>query len=327
MLKKYSEIIIERGWQLTSIINDILTISSLETQQEQLFNESFNVNELLKNQIAVFSEQAQSKGIQLVINKLLSEEESEIYTDKNKLGQILNNLFTNAFKFTQQGEIELGCTLSGNMLQFFVRDTGIGIEKSKQELIFERFAQADDLIRRDYGGTGLGLSICKGFVELMGGKIWIESEPNQGSTFHFMIPFHKNIINNVTKNMEQEINGTDKMITVLVAEDDEINFSYLKIVLKKLNVNVIRAENGQEAVDFCKTELIDIILMDIKMPVMNGYTAAKLIKEFKPNLPIIAQSAHAVQAEIEEYRDAFDDYITKPIKIFNFKEILQKYIK
>lgn len=325
--QKFSEIIIERGWQLTSIINDILTISSLETQQEQLFNESFNVNELLKNQIAVFSEQAKFKGVQLVINKLLSEEESQIYTDKNKLGQILNNLFTNAFKFTQQGEIELGCTLNGNMLQFFVRDTGIGIEKSKQELVFERFAQADDLIRRDYGGTGLGLSICKGFVELMGGKIWIESEPNQGSTFHFMIPFHKNIINNVTKNMEQEMNGTDKMITVLVAEDDEINFSYLNIVLKKLNVNVIRAENGQEAVDFCKTELIDIILMDIKMPVMNGYTAAKLIKEFKPNLPIIAQSAHAVQAEIEEYRDAFDDYITKPIKIFDFKEILQKYIK
>lgn len=123
------------------------------------------------------------------------------------------------------------------------------------------------------------------------------------------------------------MNSTDKMITVLVAEDDEINFSYLNIVLKKLNVNVIRAENGQEAVDLCKRELIDIILMDIKMPVMNGYTAAKLIKEFKPNLPIIAQSAHAVQAEIEEYRDAFDDYITKPIKIFDFKDILQKYIK
>lgn len=326
--QKYSEIIIERGWQLTSIINDILTISSLETQQEQLFNESFNVNELLKNQITVFSVQAHTKGIQLVINTLLNENQAQIYTDKNKLGQILNNLFTNAFKFTQQGKIELGCSIKENMLQFFLRDTGIGIEKSKQELIFERFAQADDLIRRDYGGTGLGLSICKGFVELMGGKIWIESEPNKGSTFYFNIPYkNKNINNNTLITEKQEMINPDKMITVLVAEDDEINFSYLNIVLKKLNVNVIRAENGQEAVDLCKRELIDIILMDIKMPVMNGYTAAKLIKEFKPNLPIIAQSAHAVQAEIEEYRDAFDDYITKPIKIFDFKDILQKYIK
>lgn len=326
--QKYSEIIIERGWQLTSIINDILTISSLETQQEQLFNESFNVNELLKNQITVFSEQAQNKGIQLVINTLLDENQAQIYSDKNKLGQILNNLFTNAFKFTQQGKIELGCSIKENMLQFFLRDTGIGIEKSKQELIFERFAQADDLIRRDYGGTGLGLSICKGFVELMGGKIWIESEPHKGSTFYFNIPYkNKNINNNTLITEKQEMINPEKMITVLVAEDDEINFSYLNIVLKKLNVNVIRAENGQEAVDLCKRELIDIILMDIKMPVMNGYTAAKLIKEFKPNLPIIAQSAHAVQAEIEEYRDAFDDYITKPIKIFDFKDILQKYIK
>jgi PAS domain S-box-containing protein len=186
---KYIDIVIERGWQLTAIINDILTISSLETKQEQLYNEVFNLPEMLQNHLAVFESQAAKNGNRIILNYRLPKNQPEISADKTKLGQVLNNLFTNAIKFTKNGIIELDCRLQGGMIRFCVRDTGIGIAASKLELIFERFAQADDTIRRSYGGTGLGLSICRGFVEMMGGEIRVESEAGKGSSFIFTIPW------------------------------------------------------------------------------------------------------------------------------------------
>jgi PAS domain S-box-containing protein len=186
----FTGIVIERGWQLTAIIDDILTMSSIETKQEQLYNEPFNLNTLLKNHLDTFAGQATAKGLQLLLKTSLSELEAEILADKSKLVQILNNLFTNAIKFTSTGGIELGCRLSGDYLEFQVKDTGPGIDKAKHQLIFERFTQADESIRRIYGGTGLGLSICRGFAELMGGTIWVESEPGHGSLFAFTLPYH-----------------------------------------------------------------------------------------------------------------------------------------
>jgi len=323
--KFYTDIIIERGWHLTEIINDILTISALETKQEQLYIDKINVNKLINEQLVLFGEQAQKKGIKLISKSQLTEEEAFIYVDKTKIGQILSNFFTNALKFTSEGEIELGCRIKNFMIEFFVKDSGIGIDSSKLNLIFERFVQADDTIRRNYGGTGLGLSICQGFVKLMGGEIWVESELGKGSTFSFSIPYHpveKTI--DIKSNIKGNLILGVKKLNVLVAEDEEVNFLYLNILLKRYDFNIYRAHNGQEAVDICGREKLDIVLMDIKMPKMDGYTAAKLIKEIKPKLPIIAQTAHAAQSEIEQYRDVFDEYITKPFTEEKLKTVLNK---
>lgn len=309
--KRYAEIIIERGNQLTAIINDILTISALETGTEAIYNELVNINTLINNHLAVFAAEADKKGIRLVSTCTLPDDEATVLVDKTKLGQIFNNLFTNALKFTKSGMVELGYHLKDQFLEFYVKDTGIGIAKEKQDLIFERFAQADDLIRRDFGGTGLGLSICKGFLELMGGNIRVDSAPGEGATFLFNVPY-KPLNASKTPGISPPEIPSNEHLTVLVAEDEDNNFLLLEMILQKLNLSIIRAPNGEKAVEICKRQKIDLVLMDIKMPVMNGYTAARIIKEAYPDLPVVAQTAHAVQSEIETYSAVFDDYITKP---------------
>jgi len=171
----------------------------------------------------------------LITKSTLSKSQATIYCDRSKIGQILNNLLNNALKFTAKGQIALTCSLNREMLEFVVKDTGIGIEKSKQQRIFDRFAQADDFIRRDYGGTGLGLSICKGFVELMGGQIWLESEPGTGSAFYFTIPYRPALSTSETLAGQYETRHQGEQFNILVAEDEESNFLLLQLVLKKLN--------------------------------------------------------------------------------------------
>jgi signal transduction histidine kinase/CheY-like chemotaxis protein len=322
----YTEIIIERGWQLTSIINDILTISSLETKQEQLYKEVFNLNTLLRNQIAVFSGQAAEKGIELVLTTHLEESRAELLADKTKLGQVLNNLFTNAIKFTAKGRIELSCRLQDNELKFCLQDTGPGIGKEKLNLIFDRFVQADDTIRRTYGGTGLGLSICKGFVELMGGSIWVESEPGQGSVFCFTMPYFPAIKQPEFTLPAVKSLAPAKKMTILVAEDEEYNFIYIEALLTKLGVNILRAYTGKQAIEICKADDVDLVLMDIKMPEMNGYEATMKIREFHPHLPIIAQTAYAEKSEVIRYGNIFNDYITKPFSGEKLLAVIQVFM-
>jgi len=209
-------------------------------------------------------------------------------------------------------------------LQFYVKDSGIGIKPELHEKIFERFRQADKSIQANYGGTGLGLSISKGFVELLGGKIWVESEPTKGATFYFTIPY--NPVNIVSEN-NLTVKQLNNKPTVLVAEDEEYNFLLIEELLCNLDLKLIHAKDGKETVDICKANPnIDLILMDIKMPIISGDTAAKLIKEFCPDLPIIAQSGYALENDIEKYNEIFDDYITKPINEKELKEKVMKYI-
>lgn len=324
--KKFTEIIIERGFQLTSIINDILTISALETGQEELFEQKIDINQFLANHQEAYKSYANTKGLQLKSNIRLLKQQAVVFADRHKIGQILNNLFNNALKFTQQGSIELGCSLRENMLEFYVRDTGLGIAKEKQSLIFERFTQADDSIRRDFGGTGLGLSICRGFIELMKGNIWVESEPNNGTTFYFTIPYKPVEIPSIDGGKALEFHLPGKQLTILVAEDEKSNYYVLELILRKLNCKVRHAINGMEAIEICREENVDLVLMDIKMPVLDGYNATLRIREFKPDLYIIAQSAHAAQSEIEHYKDAFDDYVTKPFNKEKIKDCLAKFL-
>jgi len=236
----------------------------------------------------------------------------------------LTNLLANALKFTHEGFIEFGYKLKENELEFYVKDSGIGIKPEFHEKIFERFRQADKSINKLYGGTGLGLAISKAFVELLNGKIWVQSEMEKGSIFYFTIPYKPvNEIDKTTNPTKQNENFK----TVLVAEDEEFNFLFIEELLIDMDLKLIHAKDGKETVDIFKSNPnIDLILMDIKMPIMTGHEAAKIIKEIKPNLPIVAQSAYALEHERAKYEGIFDNYLTKPINENDLKQMVMKYI-
>ncbi len=320
----YVEIIQDSSNQLLHIVTDIISISALETRQVSLNISNLIINNLISELYTIFELRSKKNNILLQTHKPLTDIQSEILTDKAKITQILTNLLENALKFTKQGAIEFGYELKENELIFFVKDSGIGIKPEVHQKIFDRFIQADKTIQTNYGGTGLGLSISKGFVELLGGKIWVQSEPEKGSTFYFTIPYKPvTKIDLITTNLKSKISDE---ITILVAEDEMLNFSFIELLLKKLNLKVIHAHNGQEAVDICKANPnISLILMDIKMPKMDGHTAAKIIKELKPEIPIIAQSAYAMEHEQSKYEGIFDDYLPKPFSQENLKQKVMKY--
>lgn len=323
----YIKIIQNSSNQLLSIVTDILTISSLETRQEKVNNQNTTVNLLLTDLLSIFRQQASERNISLSCQLSLSDSQSEINTDSTKLAQILTNLLSNALKFTHEGAVEFGYKLVPNekapVMQFFVKDSGIGISKEFHDKIFERFRQADLSISQYYGGTGLGLSISKAFVELLGGEIWLESEPGVGSVFYFTIPY---LPVQLSVKPENQPVQTGKMATVVVAEDEELNYLFLEILLKKFDFKILHAKNGQEAVDLCKSNPdVQLVLMDIKMPVMDGYTAAKLIKEFRRDIPVIAQTAYVFENEIKKYSGIFDGCLPKPIKKESLAAVISKY--
>jgi PAS domain S-box-containing protein len=320
--------------QLLSIVSNILTISTLETKQEKVNISNVCINNILIELLEIFNQPAKDHNVLLYTYKDLNDNQSEIFTDQTKITQILSNLITNAIKFTSEGHIEFGYRLvkeeesneavDNTFLEFYVKDTGLGINPEMHEKIFERFRQADLSINKNYGGTGLGLSISKGFVELLGGKIWIDSTPGKGSTFFFTIPYTP--VNRKEDKTSDTINNL-RLQTVLIAEDEEYNYLYLEELLRKNELKLIHAKDGKQTVDICRDNPeIDIILMDIKMPVMDGYEAAKMIRTFRPELPIIAQTAYALVHEIEKYKGIFDDYIPKPVEKEKFWITMSKYI-
>ncbi|MBP7169837.1 MAG: ATP-binding protein [Tenuifilum sp.] len=324
--KKFIQIIQDSSKQLVSIISDIITISSIETGQERITNTNIHLNTLLDELYQTFSAKLANKPVELRVYKEFSDNEDEIFVDDLKLRQVLHHLLLNAVKFTHNGSIEFGYRLKSSNLEFYVKDTGIGIEGKKQDVIFERFTQADENIHAEYGGTGLGLSICKGFLNLMGGAIWVESELGQGATFYFTLPYHP-ITSKESKGISiQSQTNISEMKTILVAEDDINSFKLLKAVLKDFDFQLLHADNGRKAVELCQNEdSICLVLMDIKMPELNGVLATKLIKELKPTLPVIAQTAYATLDDIEKNREVFDAYITKPLDIEQLKKIILEF--
>jgi len=330
--KSFSNIIISNSNQLLSIVTDILTISTIETKQEKVNLQKVCINHIIIDLLTIFKPQASNQNLSLFAKQALPDKYAETYTDSTKVKQVLTNLLTNAMKFTHKGFIEFGYSVletngrsSVAEMQFYVKDTGIGIPDNQQENIFERFRQADLSINKIYGGTGLGLSISKGFVDLLDGKIWVESIVNQGSTFYFTIPF-KPLHPYEFDELEKQ--DFSKNLTILIAEDEEFNYLFIEELLINLNVKILHAKNGKEVVEICKTNNdISLILMDIKMPVMDGHAAAMKIREFKPEIPIIAQSAYALEHEIVKYSgEAFNDYITKPIEENEFMSMVMKYL-
>jgi signal transduction histidine kinase len=315
--KQYIEIIESSGKRMLSIINDLIDISRIEAGQIEIRKTSTEIHKILDEQIAFFKPEADKKEISLWLNYELPDIDFTIETDKIKLSQIIVNLVKNAIKFTGKGGvIEVGCKFNDeNSLFFYVKDTGIGVRYDLKEQIFERFRQGDIPAGQD--GVGLGLAISKAFVELMGGKVGLESEPGKGSIFFFTIPFEGKSTP-VLGSLPRENQGPIETISskkILVVEDDEMSYILISEILEKFNVEIVRAENGLEAVEIVKNiPQIDLIIMDLKLPLMNGIEATTEIKKIHPEIPVIIESAYAGQEEIDmSFKAGSDDYMTKPI--------------
>jgi len=325
---QYMSLVSSSGKQLLTIINDILDISRIENDQMILQPEHFDLNDFLENLLLIYINEKQKTGKNDLVIELMkgtSEKECCIYCDSGRLKQILNNLLSNALKFTYSGKITFGYSCEKENLVFFVQDTGLGISPQDQEIIFERFRQAEETHTRKFGGTGLGLPISKGLVELMGGKMWLTSEKGNGSSFYFTLPDvirHDAILTKKrTDPLTRSLNLSGK--TILIVEDVPENIELISYMLKSTRVNIIRADNGLIALNLCQENpSIDLVLMDIQMPVMNGYDATRGIKKIRPELPVIALTAYAFDKDKKSCAESgCNDILSKPI---NKNELLQK---
>ncbi|MEA3450932.1 MAG: response regulator [Bacteroidota bacterium] len=330
--RHYINIIQNSGNQLMRIIDDILEISKLGTKQVKSYKKEICLNDLFLELFSIFDIKAKENKTPLYLNKELSDKESIILTDETKLNKILSNLLENALKFTNEGFIEFGYKIINKEIEIYVKDTGIGIKPESQEIIFKRFSQEEKELSKNVGGLGLGLSIAKENAELLGGKITLKSEKGKGATFFVTIPY-KPVKNSETLNLDNEkakITGKQDKYTILIVEDEEVNYLYIDTLLEdiELNLTTLHAKHGKEAVEMCKENAeIDFVFMDLKMPIMTGFEATKQIKEFRPDLPIVAQTAYSTRDEKEQaFSAGCDDFISKPISEETLSEIINKYL-
>jgi len=331
MQKNYTSIINNSSTQLLNIINDILEISTLETKQIEVNESEFDINQFILELYSIYEMKSKERKIPLYLKKGLKNDNSLIISDKTKISKILSNLLDNAFKFTTFGKIEFGYDIKNENIVFYVKDTGIGISRDKQNKVFERFSQESSQTAQRFGGLGLGLSIAKENTELLGGRLTIQSERNIGSTFYVEIPYKTNIKPNQT-NIKVNKLKNENTFNILVAEDEESNYLYIEAVIETIhayNIKVTHVTNGRDAVDAClKDDTFDLVLMDIKMPILNGLLATKNIKSKKPKLPIIAQTAYSTISEKEiALQHGCDDFISKPIRKETLLEIIKEYSK
>ena len=307
---EYISLIKNSGNALMNLINDIIDLSKIEAGQMDFETKDFDPEEIIDEVFTFFQKEKKEKekdNIEIIFEKP-PVKATFIQSDPVRFKQIMVNLVSNALKFTEKGFIKIGYQIkSDQTIEFSVKDTGIGIPSDKLELIFDRFRQADDSRTRVYGGTGLGLTITRKLVELMGGNIRVESMEGSGSIFYFMLPYNVRI-NQFVSDSAVEIkkkpafNWEGK--NFLIAEDVESNYLFLERVLKRTHATIIWAQNGQEAVDVFKQHLntipIDFVLMDIQMPVLNGLEATKIIKQIQHDIPVIAQTAFALEDDREK---------------------------
>jgi PAS domain S-box-containing protein len=329
---QYLDIIISRGKHLMEIINDILDITKLDEDQVQITPVQCNLNDIVRELYRTFDNNLRKskKPVKLIMHSYLPDERSSILTDGFHLQQIIANLLNNSEKFTEEGFIEFGYLIENeDTLLFYIRDTGIGVTSELQEVIFERFRQADNSFTRIYGGMGLGLSICKGLVTLMGGRIWLESDGKSGSTFYFTVPYHS-FYNDTETLDEKPVDDTTKWAkkNILIVEDDPSSYEYLNEVLSSAGCTVLHAANGHNALKlFNESKSIDLILLDIQLPETNGYEIAQSIRKTNKAIPIIAQTAHALPEDRKKCLESgCNDYITKPIQYNMLINMLKTYL-
>jgi signal transduction histidine kinase/ActR/RegA family two-component response regulator len=330
--QEYIGIIKQSGDRMLNIINDIMSISKVEAGQMDVHISEVDINEKIEYIQTFFKPEADKKGLKISCKTALTANKAIIKTDKEKIYAILTNLVKNALKFTHEGAIEFGYEKKGDHLEFFVKDTGIGIRPEQKGIIFERFRQVSESYSRDYQGTGLGLSISKAYVEMLGGKIWVESEFGKGSVFYFTLPYHveaeeKIGIQHVVPEDPEE--NKIKNLNILIVDDDEISEKLLSKALIPSCKEILKVRTGAEAIEAClKHPYIDLILMDIQLPEMDGYEATQQIRKFNKGVIIIAQTAFALSGDrIKAIEAGCNDHISKPVKKDKLEELLLKYFK
>jgi len=329
----FSDKIISGSDKLIGIITDVIEISQIQANQVQMKSAELNLIALINSIVNKYEKRAAEKEIAFVFRQNVPYKELIVKSDGEKLKKILSHLIHNALKFTQAGTVEIRCKLVDSELQISVSDTGIGISLEQQNIIFDPFRQVETGLIRSYGGNGIGLSLVKAYTELLNGSVSVKSRLGSGTTFDIALPL--NII---------EAKPDDKMLTsvevdappfivasavdtILIVDDEYSNYLYLYELLQPTHIEILHASNGKQAVDICRTNnAVGLILMDIKMPIMDGATAAKLIREFRPSLPIIAQTAYTLEHEKLDNVKVFNDYIIKPINKYEFQQKMMVYV-
>ncbi len=327
--QEYIQIIEKSGARMLNIINDITEIAKIESGLMNVTISQTSINEQIDYIYNLLSPDAEAKRVLLLSKKPLFVKDSIINTDREKLYAILSNLVKNAIKFTSKGSIEFGYTKGEEFLEFFVKDTGIGVPLNRQKAIFERFVQADILNIKASQGAGLGLSISKAYVEMLGGKIWVESTEGKGSTFFFTLPLSKNKkLQGHSKNLKIDSNMEESIgkIKILIAEDDETSELLIEVGVRKICKEMLKTRSGIDAVNICRANPdIDLVFMDIQMPGLNGYEATRQIRSFNKNIVIIAQTAYGLSGDREKAIEAgCNDYIAKPICISDLLALIKK---
>lgn len=329
---EYIQIVNKSGERLLETINNIIEVSKIEAGESGVSFENVKLNDITNYLYDFFKLQADKKKIALKIGKQVTGSKALIRTDKQKVEGILSNLLKNAIKFTHKGFIEFGNYIEDDFLVFYVKDTGIGIPQDKQDMIFDRFGQVNIELTRDHEGSGIGLSIVKSHTANLGGHVWFDSELNKGSIFYFSIPYFPVLSEKTDKTSSTKESMNTKKLegqTILIAEDNPSSYKLLEIMLAKENVNIINSISGTETIEKLKQNpTISLILMDIKMPDMDGFEATREIRKFNETIPIIGQSAYALKGDREKAIEAgCNDYITKPINKQTLLKLVNKYIE
>jgi signal transduction histidine kinase/CheY-like chemotaxis protein len=331
---EYVKTIKNQGILLLKMIDDVVELIRMETGKITIRKSPCNIDLLINELLSIFNRVkfSQNKEYLEIRVKYPEKRGMVIYTDPGRLQQLISNLISNSIKYTEKGWIEIGYKpLSEQRIEFYVNDTGIGISRDLQKKIFGHVADEDSLTGKPEG-SGLGLTIAKNLIRLMGGKIWVESELGQGSTFFFTIPYEEVPDTYHKMAPEEEFvlpSYTWKDKVILVVEDDEVNCKFLEAVLQDTAAQILYARNGIQAVELCRTiNKIDLVLMDIKMPDMDGFEATRQIREFNRKVPVIAQTAFVLESEWSKCQEAgCNDQITKPINIKEFFEKVDKFLK
>jgi len=337
-IEEFTQIIAKSGRHLLTIIEDIFDMTSIESGEVKALIEKVDICGAMKDLYQLCEAEKiliGKENLKVLLNIPPELEHLMVSTDLPKFQKLFTHLLNNALKFTKEGSVEFGFTAntvsaSPKNLLFFVKDTGIGIPAEKQQVIFEIFRQADETSTREFEGTGLGLSISKILIELLGGNIWIESEPDKGSAFYFELPCLDTTFN-IAEFIKQNNQPKEKQIgsvVALVVEDDDTNFHLFDLLLRRKKIKVIRAKNGEEAVmKFEQNTEISLVLMDINMPLMNGYEATRAIKKIRSQVPVIAVTAYALSGDDLKAAEAgCDDYLSKPINNKLFYETIFNYL-
>lgn len=319
---------------LMHLIDDIIDISKIEAGQIKIIKQDCSIHDLLNEQVVLFSqclERVDKSHIELRLNWKWPSDKLMLNTDHFRVKQIVSNLLNNAIKFTEEGFIELGVEKMNHSVRFYVKDTGIGIDPEKEKIIFGRFMQGHQSKDKIYGGTGLGLAISKSFAGLLGGDIGVITAPGEGSEFWFTLPLDETVtIRKKVDHPEKMVNTDWKGKSILIAEDDDLNFRLVSEALRRTNIEIIRAKDGNETIALFNkhSDRIDLVLMDIRMPEVDGYECTRIIKEKAPKMPVIAQTAYAMSGERQQSIHAgCDDYISKPMNMADLIGKMSRFIK